>query len=160
MTSGSVLYRHGYTAIGLTLSIKQIRQFSTHMSHLHLARPRTINSYNGYRKPVAHFHSNSYVLAEKRDYYEVLGVNKNASKDDIKKNFRDLAKKYHPDLNKDAKAEEKFKELNEAYEVLTDDQKKAAYDSFGHQGVGQDMGETIFLNILLITSIMCIIKFV
>jgi molecular chaperone DnaJ len=78
----------------------------------------------------------------KRDYYEVLGVDKNASKDDIKKAYRKLAKKHHPDVNKeDPKgAEEKFKELSEAYEVLMDDDKRARYDRFGHEGVRSDFG--------------------
>jgi len=72
----------------------------------------------------------------KRDYYEVLGVAKNASEADIKKAYRRLAMKYHPDRNKDDKsAEGKFKEANEAYEVLADAQKRAAYDQFGHAGV-------------------------
>lgn len=73
-------------------------------------------------------------MAKKRDYYEVLGVSKTATKADIKKAFRTLAKKYHPDLNKSHDAEEKFKELNEAYEVLSDDNKRANYDQFGHDG--------------------------
>ncbi|MDR0444054.1 MAG: molecular chaperone DnaJ [Treponema sp.] len=72
----------------------------------------------------------------KRDYYDVLGVQKNASKDDIKKAYRKLAIQYHPDKNPgDKPAEEKFKEATEAYEVLADDQKKAAYDQFGFAGV-------------------------
>jgi molecular chaperone DnaJ len=72
----------------------------------------------------------------KRDYYEVLGVQKNASKDDIKKAYRKLAVQYHPDKNPGNKeAEEKFKEATEAYEVLADDQKKSAYDQFGFAGV-------------------------
>ena len=72
----------------------------------------------------------------KRDYYEVLGVQKNASKDDIKKAYRKLAIQYHPDKNPgDKVAEEKFKEATEAYEVLSDDQKKQAYDQFGFAGV-------------------------
>ena len=67
-----------------------------------------------------------------RDYYEVLGVDKGASDDEIKKAFRQQAKKYHPDLHPgDKEAEAKFKEINEAYEVLSDPQKKAAYDQFG-----------------------------
>lgn len=73
-------------------------------------------------------------MSEKRDYYEVLGVAKDAADTDIKKAFRKLARKYHPDLNKDdpKQAEEKFKEVNEAYEVLSDPQKRAQYDQFGH----------------------------
>ena len=72
----------------------------------------------------------------KRDYYEVLGVDRSVSKDDLKKSYRKLAMKYHPDRNPgDEKAAEKFKELSEAYEILSDDQKKQAYDQFGHQGV-------------------------
>ncbi|MDO4281066.1 MAG: molecular chaperone DnaJ [Peptococcaceae bacterium] len=72
-------------------------------------------------------------MAEKRDYYEVLGVEKNASDADIKKAFRKLARKYHPDVNPgDKDAEEKFKEINEAYDVLSDAQKRQQYDQFGH----------------------------
>lgn len=69
----------------------------------------------------------------KRDYYEVLGVSKTATQDELKKAYRKLARKYHPDLNKDnPEAAEKFKECNEAYSVLSDDQKRAQYDQFGH----------------------------
>ena len=72
----------------------------------------------------------------KRDYYEVLGVKRDASEADIKKAYRRLAMKHHPDRNPDdKKAEENFKEAKEAYEVLTDSRKKAAYDQFGHAGV-------------------------
>ena len=74
-------------------------------------------------------------MATKRDYYEVLGVNKNASKDEIKSAFRRLAKKYHPDICKEENAEEKFKEVQEAYSVLSDDNKRRQYDQFGHAGV-------------------------
>ena len=71
-----------------------------------------------------------------RDYYEVLGVDKSASDDDIKKAFRQQAKKYHPDLHPgDKEAEAKFKEVNEAYSVLSDPDKKSKYDRFGHAGV-------------------------
>ncbi|MBW7860195.1 MAG: molecular chaperone DnaJ [Rhodocyclaceae bacterium] len=77
----------------------------------------------------------------KRDYYEVLGVNRDASADEIKKAYRRLAMKHHPDRNPDNKAaEEKFKELSEAYEVLSEPQKKAAYDRYGHAGVDPSMG--------------------
>ncbi|MBR2543648.1 DnaJ domain-containing protein [Candidatus Saccharibacteria bacterium] len=76
-------------------------------------------------------------MAEKRDYYEVLGVSKSASDDEIKKAYRKLAVKYHPDRNPgDKEAEAKFKEINEAHEVLSDKQKRARYDQFGHAGVG------------------------
>lgn len=72
----------------------------------------------------------------KRDYYEVLGIKKNASSDEIKKSYRRLAMKHHPDRNtEDSDAEGKFKEVKEAYEVLSDSDKRAAYDQFGHDGV-------------------------
>lgn len=80
-------------------------------------------------------------MADKRDYYEVLGVDKNATDEDLKKAYRKLAKKYHPDANPDNKkeAEAKFKEVNEAYETLSDKQKRQMYDQFGHNGP-QDFG--------------------
>ncbi|MDM8557901.1 molecular chaperone DnaJ [Candidatus Parabeggiatoa sp. HSG14] len=78
---------------------------------------------------------------EKRDYYQVLNVQKNASEEELKKAYRRLAMKYHPDRNPDDKqAEENFKEIKEAYEVLNDPQKRAAYDQFGHAGVEAAMG--------------------
>ncbi|MEZ4670515.1 MAG: molecular chaperone DnaJ [Anaerolineae bacterium] len=70
-----------------------------------------------------------------RDYYDVLGVQKNASKDDVKKAFRKLAREYHPDVSRHDDAEARFKEINEAYEVLSDDDKRARYDRFGPAGV-------------------------
>lgn len=70
----------------------------------------------------------------KRDYYEVLGIDKNASKEEIRKAYRKLARKYHPDVNKADDAEDKFKEVKEAYEVLSNEQKRAQYDQFGHAG--------------------------
>ncbi|NEN84248.1 molecular chaperone DnaJ [Paenibacillus elgii] len=76
----------------------------------------------------------------KRDYYEVLGVGKDASQEDIKKAYRSLARQYHPDVNKADDAESKFKEAKEAYDVLSDDQKKAQYDRFGHVDPNQGMG--------------------
>lgn len=76
----------------------------------------------------------------KRDYYEVLGVDRNASKEEIKKAYRKKAKEYHPDRNKAADAEEKFKEVQEAYEVLSDQQKRAAYDQYGHAGTSGFQG--------------------
>ncbi len=75
-------------------------------------------------------------MSKKRDYYDVLQLSKSATQQDIKKSFRKLAMKYHPDVNKgDASAEEKFKEINEAYEVLSDPEKRSQYDRFGHGGV-------------------------
>ncbi len=74
-------------------------------------------------------------MADKRDYYEVLGVDRNADKDTLKKAFRKLAQKLHPDVNKAPEAESQFKEINEAYQVLNDDQKRAIYDRFGHEGM-------------------------
>jgi molecular chaperone DnaJ len=75
-------------------------------------------------------------LPEKRDYYEILGVDRSASEAELKKAYRNLAKKYHPDVNPgDKEAEIKFKEINEAYEVLSDPQKRQKYDRFGHAGL-------------------------
>ncbi|MBE6494412.1 MAG: molecular chaperone DnaJ [Methanosphaera stadtmanae] len=86
-------------------------------------------------------------MADKRDYYEVLGVDKNADKKTIKKAYRKLAMKYHPDVNHDPGAEEKFKELSEAYGVLSDDDKRARYDQYGHAGMDGFSQEDIFNNI-------------
>ena len=80
-------------------------------------------------------------MAEKRDYYEVLGIARGASDEEIKRAFKKMAKKYHPDLNPgDKEAEAKFKEVNEAYSVLSDSDKKARYDQFGHAGVDPSYG--------------------
>src|SRR5580700_6598295 len=80
-------------------------------------------------------------MATKRDYYEVLGVERTASVEDIKKSYRKLAVKFHPDKNPgDATAEEKFKELGEAYEVLIDENKRSAYDRYGHAAFGAGAG--------------------
>lgn len=75
-----------------------------------------------------------------RDYYDILGVDKTASDAEINKAYRKLAKKYHPDINHEQGAEEKYKEVNEAYEVLHDKQKRAQYDQFGHAGVNGQSG--------------------
>jgi molecular chaperone DnaJ len=83
-----------------------------------------------------------------RDYYEILGLQRSASNDEIKSAFRQLARKYHPDINKETDAEERFKEINEAYAVLSDADKRAAYDRFGHAGVnGMGGGAPDFTNI-------------
>src|SRR5438552_16040103 len=80
-------------------------------------------------------------MATKRDFYEILGVAKNASDEDIKKAYRKLAMKHHPDRKPDSKgAEEKCKEAKEAYEMLSDPQKREAYDRYGHAGVDPNMG--------------------
>lgn len=79
-------------------------------------------------------------MAEKRDYYEVLGVERGAGEQDIKRAYRNLARKYHPDINKAADAEDRFKELNEAYEVLSNADRRAAYDRYGHAGANGGFG--------------------
>src|SRR5689334_17809706 len=80
-------------------------------------------------------------MSKKRDYYEALGVSRNADADALKKAYRKLAMQYHPDKNPgDKQAEQKFKEISEAYDVLRDDQKRAAYDRFGHQAFEGGMG--------------------
>lgn len=76
----------------------------------------------------------------KRDYYEVLGIEKGASQDEIKKAYRKMSKKYHPDINQEEGSDEKFKEISEAYEVLSDEDKRAQYDRFGHEGMNQQFG--------------------
>ena len=85
-------------------------------------------------------------MSDKRDYYEISGVSRTASKEEIKSAYRALAKKFHPDLNKDNPklAEEKFKEISEAYEVLIDENKKARYDQYGHAGVASDFSKEGF----------------
>lgn len=79
-------------------------------------------------------------MAEKRDYYEVLGVSKTASQIEIKKGYRAKAKQYHPDINKEEDAEVRFKEVSEAYEVLSNEESRAAYDRYGHAGVNGNGG--------------------
>ena len=80
-------------------------------------------------------------MAEKRDCYEILGISKSATDDEIKKAYRKMAKKYHPDANPGNKeAEDKFKEVNEAYSILSDSEKKANYDRFGYAGVDPSAG--------------------
>ena len=80
------------------------------------------------------------MATNKRDYYEVLGIERNASDDDIKKAFRKLAFKYHPDHNREDSAHEAFKEINEAYEVLSDRDKRSVYDRYGHTDTGKSYG--------------------
>ncbi len=74
-------------------------------------------------------------MEEKRDYYDSLGVGKSASPNELKSAYRQLAKEYHPDVNSEPGAEDRFKEINEAYAVLSDDERRAAYDRFGHAGL-------------------------
>ena len=80
-------------------------------------------------------------MAVKRDYYEVLGVSRDATDEDVKKAFRKLAFQYHPDRNREDGASEKFKEVNEAYTVLSDDQKRAQYDTYGQTFAGGQGGD-------------------
>jgi len=80
-------------------------------------------------------------MADKRDYYDVLGVSRTASTEEIKRAYRNLARRYHPDVNKDPDAEAKFKEINEAYEVLSDETKRRTYDRFGHAGINGTAAE-------------------
>ena len=79
-------------------------------------------------------------MADKRDYYEVLGVGQTANADELKRAYRRLAREYHPDVNRDDGAEERFKEVNEAYEVLSDPDRRAAYDRYGHAANGAGFG--------------------
>ena len=84
-------------------------------------------------------------MTSKRDYYDVLGVERNASQDEIKRSFRKLAFQYHPDRNKEPDAEEKFKEISEAYAILSDPEKRQQYDAFGFNGIrGRYSTEDIF----------------
>ncbi len=79
-------------------------------------------------------------MADEKDYYQILGVSKNASKDDLKKAYRKLALKWHPDKNDSKEAEKKFKQINEAYEILSDPEKRKMYDQFGHTAFDQSQG--------------------
>lgn len=79
-------------------------------------------------------------MSVKRDYYEILGVPRGASKEELKRQYRKLARQYHPDVNGAPDSDERFKEISEAYEVLSDDDKRAAYDRFGHAGVNNGAG--------------------
>lgn len=97
------------------------------------------------------------------DYYEILGVSRNAKKEEIKRAYRRLARQYHPDINKESVAEERFKEINRAYEVLSESETRAKYDQFGEAGVNSagasgfdygDMGASlIFLKLSLVVLV-------
>ena len=76
-----------------------------------------------------------YAMKMGKDYYKILGISKGASEDDVRKAYRKMALKFHPDKNKSAGAEEKFKEIAEAYEVLSDKRKRDIYDKYGEEGL-------------------------
>ncbi|MEN3027880.1 MAG: molecular chaperone DnaJ [Aquificaceae bacterium] len=84
----------------------------------------------------------------KRDYYEVLGVPRNATQEDIKKAYRKLARKYHPDFNKEPEAQERFKEINEAYQVLSDPEKRKLYDQYGHSAFTTQAPEGVYQEVI------------
>ena len=86
-------------------------------------------------------------MEDKRDYYEVLGVDKNADEKTIKKAYRELAMKYHPDVSEEESAADKFKEISEAYAVLSDDEKRQRYDQFGHAGMDGFTAEDFYQNV-------------
>ena len=86
-------------------------------------------------------------MADKRDYYEVLGVDKSADEKTIKKAYRKLARKYHPDVCDEPDAEDKFKEVSEAYAVLSDDEKRQRYDQYGHAGMDGFTAEDFYQNV-------------
>ena len=86
-------------------------------------------------------------MADKRDYYEVLGVDKTADEKEIKKAYRKLAMKYHPDVSEEEGSEEKFKEISEAYAVLSDEEKRQRYDQFGHAGMEGFTAEDFYQNV-------------
>lgn len=101
----------------------------------HTQSPNVVNRIN-----TSHFHSSAAAFARKADFYDVLGVNRDSTKSEIKKSYHQKAKQYHPDVNKDAGAEKKFREVTEAYEVLEDDKKRKMYDAYGHAGVDENVG--------------------
>src|SRR5680860_583128 len=79
-------------------------------------------------------------MAEKRDYYAVLEITRTSTSVEVKSAYRKMARKYHPDINREDHAEERFKEVNEAYEVLSNPERRAAYDRFGHAAAGAGAG--------------------
>tara|TARA_B100000949_G_scaffold28780_1_gene22031 strand:- start:1097 stop:1456 length:360 start_codon:yes stop_codon:yes gene_type:complete len=94
-----------------------------------------------------------------KDFYEILGVAKNAGEDEIKKSYRKLAMQYHPDRNKDNKvAEKKFKEVSAAYEILKDPQKRAAYDQYGHDAFRQGGLEALMVSVILVAVFLIYLK--
>ncbi|CAO2815492.1 unnamed protein product [Amaranthus hypochondriacus] len=131
--SSKFLSSHCCASEGLASSCSTI--FSPDYSHPFLSSKQLKDS--GFKKSHSHL-----IVKAGRSYYSVLGVEENARKSDIKSAYKKLARTYHPDVNKDPKAEQKFKEISNAYEVLSDDEKRSIYDRYGEDGLkgGPSMG--------------------
>ncbi|WRX15027.1 DnaJ domain - like 10 [Theobroma cacao] len=121
------------------LSFSSSSIFSQNLTH-------TLSHSLSSKKPCHHL-ARRLIVKATQDYYSILGVSKSASKSDIKSAYRKLARNYHPDVNKEPGAEQKFKEISEAYEVLSDDEKRSIYDRYGHDSLkGSNMGMGDFTN--------------
>nr|CCA15047.1 chaperone protein dnaJ putative [Albugo laibachii Nc14] len=117
--------------------------FTSQQAHFHTIPNQRVDHKSKHPswRQKAHFHPTCTQFQSKRDYYDILGVARDASKTDIKKQYYQLAKRYHPDANKnDPEAAKKFAEATEAWEILGDDEKRQMYDNYGHAGVDEQAG--------------------